>query len=99
MGDDCGIEEEPTAILTIILDYSRAQYIEPFIVCPGQPASIKSATCSTIPGTSSSNSGDSSSLAYKGELLLPYTPRPVPHVVALLPPDGHKKASCLVVKR
>ena len=44
------------------------------------------------------DSGDSSSLAYKGELLVPYTPRPVPHVVALMPPDGGEKA-CLVVKR
>ncbi|MBE9019311.1 polysaccharide deacetylase family protein [Chroococcidiopsidales cyanobacterium LEGE 13417] len=43
------------------------------------------------------DSGDSSSLAYKGELLVPYTPRPVPHVVALLPPEGNEKASCLVV--
>jgi peptidoglycan/xylan/chitin deacetylase (PgdA/CDA1 family) len=45
------------------------------------------------------DSGDSSSLAYKGELLVPYTPRPVPHVVALIPPDEDRKASCLVVKR
>jgi len=45
------------------------------------------------------DSGDSSSLAYKGKLLVPYTPRPVPHVVALLPPDGDEKASCSVVKR
>lgn len=32
------------------------------------------------------DSGASTSLAYKGESLVPYTPRPVPHVVALFPP-------------
>ncbi|NJN02702.1 MAG: polysaccharide deacetylase family protein [Leptolyngbyaceae cyanobacterium RM1_1_2] len=33
------------------------------------------------------DSGASTSLAYKGESLMRYTPRPVPHVVALLPPQ------------
>ncbi|WP_404785387.1 polysaccharide deacetylase family protein [Altericista sp. CCNU0014] len=32
------------------------------------------------------DSGASTSLAYKGESLVGYTPRPVPHVVALVPP-------------
>jgi peptidoglycan/xylan/chitin deacetylase (PgdA/CDA1 family) len=32
------------------------------------------------------DSGASTSLAYQGESLVGYTPRPVPHVVALLPP-------------
>jgi poly-beta-1,6-N-acetyl-D-glucosamine N-deacetylase len=33
------------------------------------------------------DSGASTSLAYQGESLVGYTPRPVPHVVALLPPE------------
>lgn len=33
------------------------------------------------------DSGASTSLAYKGESLVGYTPRPVPHVVALVPPE------------
>ena len=45
------------------------------------------------------DSGDSASLAYKGELLVNYTPRPVPHVVALLPPESNAGANCLVVQR
>jgi hypothetical protein len=32
------------------------------------------------------DSGASTSLAYQGESLVGYTPRPVPHVVALVPP-------------
>ncbi|WP_013323000.1 polysaccharide deacetylase family protein [Gloeothece verrucosa] len=32
------------------------------------------------------DSGASTSLAYKGESVVPFTPRPVPHVVALFPP-------------
>ena len=43
------------------------------------------------------DSGDSASLAYKGELLVNYTPRPVPHVVALVPPGTN--ANCLMVQR
>lgn len=45
------------------------------------------------------DSGDSASLAYKGELLVTYTPRPVPHVVALLPPESDNNANCLMVER
>lgn len=44
------------------------------------------------------DSGDSASLAYKGELLVTYTPRPVPHVVALVPPQSESEASCLMVQ-
>jgi poly-beta-1,6-N-acetyl-D-glucosamine N-deacetylase len=36
------------------------------------------------------DSGASTSLAYKGESLMAYTPRPVPHVVALMPPPTSK---------
>jgi hypothetical protein len=45
------------------------------------------------------DSGDSASLAYKGELLVTYTPRPVPHVVALVPPESDNNANCLMVER
>lgn len=41
------------------------------------------------------DSGDSASLVYKGESQVPYTPRPVPHVVALVPPN----ANCLTAQR
>nr|MDJ0773871.1 phosphodiester glycosidase family protein [Mastigocoleus sp. MO_167.B18] len=34
------------------------------------------------------DSGASTSLAYEGESLVGYTPRPVPHVVALFPPTS-----------
>ncbi len=34
------------------------------------------------------DSGASTSLAYKGESLVGYVPRPVPHVVALVPPEA-----------
>jgi peptidoglycan/xylan/chitin deacetylase (PgdA/CDA1 family) len=34
------------------------------------------------------DSGASTSLAYRGESLVGYTPRPVPHVVALAPPEA-----------
>ncbi|MEB3340279.1 polysaccharide deacetylase family protein [Okeania sp.] len=40
------------------------------------------------------DSGASTSLAYNGESLVRYTPRPVPHVVGLVPP----KLSCIVVQ-
>jgi poly-beta-1,6-N-acetyl-D-glucosamine N-deacetylase len=40
------------------------------------------------------DSGASTSLAFKGESLVGYTPRPVPHVVALIPPPGDKGAVC-----
>jgi len=39
------------------------------------------------------DSGASTSLAYRGESLVEYTPRPVPHVVALFPPIPPKPAS------
>jgi len=38
------------------------------------------------------DSGASTSLAYQGESLVGYTPRPVPHVVALFPPDPRENA-------
>ncbi|NJL02859.1 MAG: polysaccharide deacetylase family protein [Spirulinaceae cyanobacterium SM2_1_0] len=38
------------------------------------------------------DSGASTSLAYEGESLVGYTPRPVPHVVALYPPDPRETA-------
>lgn len=44
------------------------------------------------------DSGASTSLAYKGESLVAYTPRPVPHVVALVPPSD-TNANCLMVQR
>lgn len=37
------------------------------------------------------DSGASTSLAYKGESLVSYVPRPVPHVVALMPPQHYAK--------
>ncbi len=39
------------------------------------------------------DSGASTSLAYKGESLVGYTPRPVPHVVALVPPSSTLKST------
>lgn len=43
------------------------------------------------------DSGASTSLAYKGASLVGYTPRPVPHVVALVPPAAQLNASCALV--
>ena len=43
------------------------------------------------------DSGASTSLAYKGASLVGYTPRPVPHVVALVPPADAMNASCALV--
>jgi hypothetical protein len=40
------------------------------------------------------DSGASTSLAYKKDSLVGYTPRPVPHVVGLIPPAGSAEASC-----
>ncbi len=40
------------------------------------------------------DSGASTSLAYKGDSMVGYTPRPVPHVVALMPSDSEKIADC-----
>ena len=43
------------------------------------------------------DSGASTSLAYKGESLVGYTPRPVPHVVALVPPlSTLKSTNCAI---
>ncbi|MEL7501355.1 MAG: polysaccharide deacetylase family protein [Cyanobacteria bacterium J06554_6] len=39
------------------------------------------------------DSGASTSLAYEGESLVGYIPRPVPHVVALVPPGGRAAAA------
>lgn len=43
------------------------------------------------------DSGASTSLAYKGQSLVGYTPRPVPHVVGLVPPAGDKGSECPTV--
>jgi biofilm PGA synthesis lipoprotein PgaB len=40
------------------------------------------------------DSGASTSLAYKGDSLVGYVPRPVPHVVALMPSDTELAANC-----
>ncbi len=40
------------------------------------------------------DSGASTSLAYNGESLVGYVPRPVPHVVALIPPHSASKSRC-----
>ncbi|MDX2100013.1 MAG: polysaccharide deacetylase family protein [Leptolyngbyaceae cyanobacterium bins.59] len=45
------------------------------------------------------DSGASTSLAYKGESLVGYEPRPVPHVVALIPPEVETAAACTIVAR
>lgn len=42
------------------------------------------------------DSGASTSLAYKGQSLVAYTPRPVPHVVGLVPPAGDTGTNCAV---
>lgn len=46
------------------------------------------------------DSGASTSLAYKGESLVGYTPRPVPHVVGLVPPAvPTASGACVVAQR
>ncbi|MGG6269942.1 polysaccharide deacetylase family protein [Leptolyngbya sp. AN03gr2] len=40
------------------------------------------------------DSGASASLVYKGESMMSYTPRPVPHVVALMPPVQTDSTTC-----
>jgi poly-beta-1,6-N-acetyl-D-glucosamine N-deacetylase len=46
------------------------------------------------------DSGASTSLAYKGESLVGYTPRPVPHVVALIPSTSSLQSTdCVVAQR
>jgi len=42
------------------------------------------------------DSGASTSLAFKGKSLVSYTPRPVPHVVGLVPPAGDAGTNCAV---
>ena len=42
------------------------------------------------------DSGGSTSLAYRGESLVEYVPRPVPHVVALVPPPPTTNPACVV---
>lgn len=44
------------------------------------------------------DSGASTSLVYKGDSLVDYTPRPVPHVVALLPPAATVSTPCVVAQ-
>lgn len=43
------------------------------------------------------DSGASTSLTYEGESLVGYTPRPVPHVVALIPPEANDGSACPLV--
>lgn len=46
------------------------------------------------------DSGASTSLTYKGESLVGYTPRPVPHVVALMPPTANLRSpDCAIAQR
>lgn len=45
------------------------------------------------------DSGASTSLAYKGESLVGYIPRPVPHVVALIPPQSATNSACVLAPR
>lgn len=45
------------------------------------------------------DSGASTSLVYQGESLMHYTPRPVPHVVALIPPHQAGSGACPLVVR
>lgn len=42
------------------------------------------------------DSGASTSLAYKGESLVGYIPRPVPHVVGLVPPTNTARNTCII---
>jgi biofilm PGA synthesis lipoprotein PgaB len=42
------------------------------------------------------DSGASTSLAFKGQSLVGYTPRPVPHVVGLVPATGDTASNCAV---
>ncbi|NJL49520.1 MAG: phosphodiester glycosidase family protein, partial [Leptolyngbyaceae cyanobacterium SM2_5_2] len=43
------------------------------------------------------DSGASTSLAFRGESLVGYEPRPVPHVVALIPPEANDGSPCPLV--
>lgn len=42
------------------------------------------------------DSGASTSLAYQGASLVGYIPRPVPHVVALVPPEASRNNACIL---
>ncbi|NEP07123.1 MAG: phosphodiester glycosidase family protein [Okeania sp. SIO2G4] len=44
------------------------------------------------------DSGASTSLVYEGKSLVRYTPRPVPHVVALVSPKSVSKSTCVVAQ-
>ncbi|MGB3200557.1 MAG: polysaccharide deacetylase family protein [Nodosilinea sp.] len=43
------------------------------------------------------DSGASTSLAYQGDSLVGYTPRPVPHLVGLVPPEANDGSPCPLV--
>lgn len=43
------------------------------------------------------DSGASASLAYQGDSLVGYIPRPVPHLVGLVPPEAHNGSPCPLV--
>ncbi|HSM84244.1 MAG TPA: polysaccharide deacetylase family protein [Nodosilinea sp.] len=43
------------------------------------------------------DSGASTSLAYQGESLVGYTPRPVPHMLGLVPPEANNGSPCPLV--
>jgi poly-beta-1,6-N-acetyl-D-glucosamine N-deacetylase len=43
------------------------------------------------------DSGASASLAYQGDSLVGYIPRPVPHLVGLVPPEAHDGSPCPLV--
>lgn len=45
------------------------------------------------------DSGASTSLTYAGESLVGYEPRPVPHVVALIPPETNDGSACPLVMK
>lgn len=45
------------------------------------------------------DSGASTSLAYQGVSLVGYTPRPVPHVVALVPPESSSAGDCVLASQ
>jgi Phosphodiester glycosidase len=45
------------------------------------------------------DSGASTSLAFQGQSLVPYTPRPVPHAIALLPSGSRVNLSCTILSK
>jgi peptidoglycan/xylan/chitin deacetylase (PgdA/CDA1 family) len=44
------------------------------------------------------DSGQSTSLTYQGQSLVNYTPRPVPHAIALVPPPTQPNSACVVAE-